>query len=81
MHCLPPGSGPSSRQVALAAVRVESGLRKVCGFRCGFATSQMPWQQSQHCTHWSCSVPKSMRLSEEFVELVLGPPIFFGQTT
>ena len=93
----PPEERPEYRQVARAAVGLKSSLRKVCGLRCGFATSRMPSQQSrpipprvEHagegwrpfagprrrlctsgvqclqdcltcCTHWSCSVPKSMR--------------------
>ena len=47
MNCLPPRTACEYRQVARAAVGPKSRLRKVCGLRCGFATSRMPSQQSR----------------------------------
>ena len=43
----PPEERPEYRQVARAAAGLKSNLRKVCGLRCGFATSRMPSQQSR----------------------------------
>ena len=57
----PPEERPEYRQVARAAAGLKSRLRKGLRLALRFRDDRMPSQQSRHCTHWSCSVPKSMR--------------------
>src|SRR3954447_12274602 len=85
MNCFPPRSGPSIGRLARRgrgrvehadegwrpfAVPQEAALHLWRGVSSGFLTCR---------THW-CGAYQRASGSEEFVELALGPPIFFGQT-